>query len=114
MTLLSLLTKTPVPSDLAMTGEITLRGKILPVGGIREKLLGAHLAGVTKVLLPIKNKRDVAEMDGEKFVKQELDIDIQYVDTIWDVISLVWGKNFINVIDDENEGVIKRQNSPRL
>ncbi|MCX7805175.1 MAG: endopeptidase La, partial [Planctomycetota bacterium] len=61
--LVSLFTGRPVRPDTAMTGEITLRGKILPVGGIKEKVLAARRAGITNVILPAKNRDDVAEMD---------------------------------------------------
>lgn len=59
---ISTLTNTPVRRDVAMTGEITLRGKVLPVGGIREKVLAAHRAGIKKVLLPRENERDISEI----------------------------------------------------
>lgn len=59
--LVSLLAKRPVPRDIAMTGEMTLRGKVLPVGGIREKLLGAHAAGIRKVLLPYHSRKLIEE-----------------------------------------------------
>ena len=55
----------PVRADLAMTGEITLRGRVLPIGGLKEKLLAAKKAGITKVLVPEKNRPDVEEMDHE-------------------------------------------------
>jgi ATP-dependent Lon protease len=60
--IISTLTNTPVKKDVAMTGEITLRGKVLPVGGIREKVLAAHRAGITKVLLPADNERDIDDI----------------------------------------------------
>lgn len=83
----SLLTNREVPRDIAMTGEITLRGKILPVGGIREKLLGAHMAGVRKVLLPY-HCRAVVEDECKFF--DEIDMKIVFVKYIWDVFAEVW------------------------
>ena len=61
--LVSLLTGIPVPSDLAMTGEITLRGKVLPVGGIKEKVIAAKSAGSTRVVLPDKNQKDLEDVN---------------------------------------------------
>ncbi|HWQ13874.1 MAG TPA: endopeptidase La [Roseiflexaceae bacterium] len=62
--LVSALTSRPVRRDVAMTGEITLRGRVLPVGGVKEKVLGAHRAGIATIVLPRKNERDVAEVPG--------------------------------------------------
>ncbi len=74
--LASLLTGRPVRSDTAMTGEITLRGRVLPVGGIKEKVLAAHRAGLTTVILPMRNEKDLDELPeqvrkGMKFVFAE-------------------------------------------
>jgi len=60
--MVSTLTGIPARQDVAMTGEITLRGKVLPVGGIREKVLAAHRAGINKILLPKENERDIDEI----------------------------------------------------
>jgi len=68
--LLSLFTDIKVCNDVAMTGEITLRGHILPVGGIKEKVLAAHRAGIRKVVMPERNKRDVAEIKDD--IKKEM------------------------------------------
>lgn len=69
--IISTLTNTPVRKDIAMTGEITLRGKVLPVGGIREKVLAAHRAGIRKVLLPKENEADIREIP--EVVREEME-----------------------------------------
>jgi ATP-dependent Lon protease len=81
--LASLLTGRSAPPDVAMTGEITLRGKVLPVGGIKEKLLAAKRAGIRRVLLPEQNRRDVVEIPAELLKGLELD----YVATVDDVLE---------------------------
>ena len=60
--LISTLTDKPVNSDVAMTGEITLRGRVLPIGGLKEKALGALRAGIHTIIIPEKNKKDLAEI----------------------------------------------------
>jgi len=60
--IISAITETPVDKNVAMTGEITLRGLVLPIGGLKEKLLAAHRAGIKKVLIPMENKKDLIEV----------------------------------------------------
>ncbi|WP_349432672.1 endopeptidase La [Methylomarinum sp. Ch1-1] len=70
--IISALTKIPVHANVAMTGEITLRGEVLPIGGLKEKLLAAHRGGITTVLIPAENEKDLAEIPEN--IKQHLDI----------------------------------------
>ena len=63
--MLSAITEIPVYASVAMTGEITLRGRVLPIGGLKEKILAAKSAGIKTVLVPSRNKRDVEEISGE-------------------------------------------------
>jgi ATP-dependent Lon protease len=70
--LVSALTRIPVRADVAMTGEITLRGEVLPIGGLKEKLLAAHRAGIHTVIIPEENRRDLKEIP--KNIKQGLEI----------------------------------------
>lgn len=77
----SALTSLPVNRDIAMTGEITLRGRVLPIGGLKEKILAAHRGGVTKVLIPSENKKDVAEIPKKILRKVELDF-VEHMDDV--------------------------------
>ena len=69
---MSILTGIPVRCDVAMTGEITLRGEVLPIGGLKEKLLAAGRGGIKTVLIPEENVKDLAEIPDE--IKNRLDI----------------------------------------
>jgi ATP-dependent Lon protease len=81
--IVSLLTGRPVKPDVAMTGEITLKGKVLPVGGIKEKILAARRAGIKKVILPSKNQKDLSEVPD--IVKQG--IEFVFVDSLDEVFK---------------------------
>jgi ATP-dependent Lon protease len=82
--LVSLLTNRKIHKDLAMTGEITLRGQVLPVGGIKEKVLAAHRAGIKTVIMPKENEKDLVDIPEK--VKQ--DIRFHFVDKMMDVLKL--------------------------
>ena len=79
--LISALTRIPVRSDVAMTGEITLRGEVLPIGGLKEKLLAAHRGGITTVLIPDDNVKDLAEIPDN--IKEKLEIrSVKWIDEV--------------------------------
>jgi len=82
--LASALTKIPVRADVAMTGEITLRGEVLPIGGLKEKLLAAHRGGIQTVIIPEENERDLVEIP--KNIKQNLDIrPVRWIDEVLEI-----------------------------
>jgi ATP-dependent Lon protease len=87
VSLVSLLTGLPVPSDLAMTGEITLRGKVLPVGGIKEKVIAAKSSGIQSVILPDKNEKDLEDVSPN--VRNALTF--RFVSEIETVLDIVFG-----------------------
>lgn len=101
--LVSCLTGNPVRADVAMTGEISLRGKVLPIGGLKEKLLAAHRGGIKTVLIPKENVKDLEEIPDN--VKQNLAI--HPVETIDEVLALA--------LENPPEGVefIKVENKPK-
>ncbi|MDH3906123.1 MAG: endopeptidase La, partial [Gammaproteobacteria bacterium] len=79
--LVSALCDIPVRGDVAMTGEITLRGEVLPIGGLKEKLLAAHRGGISKVLIPQENEKDLAEIP--KNIKDKLTIvPVKWIDGV--------------------------------
>jgi ATP-dependent Lon protease len=81
--IVSALSRVPVRRDVAMTGEITLRGKVLPIGGLKEKLLAAHRAGVTTIILPKDNEKDLADIP-----KNVLDMmEVHLVETMDEVLK---------------------------
>ena len=87
--LASLLTDKTAVSDLAMTGEITLRGQVLPVGGIKEKVLAAHRAGIKRIILPKWNQKDLE--DVPKKVRKM--IRFYFVQTMDEVLKLALARN---------------------
>ncbi len=88
LALISLLIERPAEPLIAVTGEITLRGQVLPVGGIKEKVLAAHRAGIKEVILPKRNKKDLEDVPED--VKKALKF--HFIQTIDEAIALVFPK----------------------
>jgi len=101
--IVSVLTQIPVRRDIAMTGEITLRGRILPIGGLKEKLLAAHRAGVRMVLIPHDNEKDLAEIPDN--VKK--DLEVVPVSTIDEVLKHALTKPLVPIEWNEDERELK-------
>ncbi|HIJ21792.1 MAG: endopeptidase La [Gammaproteobacteria bacterium] len=98
-TLVSVLTDIPVRADVAMTGEITLRGEVLPIGGLKEKLLAAHRGGITTVLIPEENRKDLKEIP-EKILK---DLEVKPVRWVEEVLEIALRTPPIPLNDEEIE-----------
>lgn len=121
---LSLILEKPVESNIAMTGEITLRGLVLPIGGLKEKMLGASLSGIKKMIVPRENRKDIIKeyiksinqpeklnellkddyKDGrlsevEEYVMNKYGIEVVYAKDFWDVIKGVWGDLLLVKVD---------------
>jgi len=98
---ISLLTEIPVSKKVAMSGEITLKGKVLPVGGIKEKLLAAHREGIKEVILPLDNKPDLQDLP--KNVKD--DLKIHFVEHMDEVLKIALTKDISEVLKKEKESL---------
>ncbi|MFZ5824273.1 MAG: endopeptidase La [Bacillota bacterium] len=78
---ISALTRRPVKANVAMTGEITLRGRVLPIGGVKEKVLAAHRAGITEIILPKENEKDLEDIPGN--IRKKLDVHlVEHMDEV--------------------------------
>ena len=104
--IISALTKIPVRANVAMTGEITLRGEVLPIGGLKEKLLAAHRGGITTVLIPADNAKDLVEIPDN--IKQNLLIKpVHWIDEVLEVALQYMPVPIIDkdleIIDAENK-----------
>ncbi|MFQ3213668.1 MAG: ATP-dependent Lon protease [Marivirga sp.] len=106
--LASIFTQRKVKSKLAMTGEMTLRGKVLPIGGLKEKILAAKRAGIKEVILCERNKKDIEEID-EQYIKG---LTIHFVDTVAEVLNIALLKEkikkpikFVNTLEEATETV---------
>jgi ATP-dependent Lon protease len=105
--LVSVVTQTPVRADVAMTGEITLRGHVLPIGGLKEKLLAAHRGGIKHVIIPEENKKDLAEIP-ENVLKK---LTIHCVETIEQVLEIALQRNPLAQlpIDEPDSTIISKK-----
>ena len=108
--LTSVLSQIPVRSDVAMTGEITLRGEVLKIGGLKEKLLAARRGGIKVVLIPEGNVRDLKEIPDN--IKADLDIKpVRWIDEVLDIVltrqPIPWEK------DDEEGKVPTKKSKPK-
>ncbi|MBN2526018.1 MAG: endopeptidase La [Deltaproteobacteria bacterium] len=102
--IISALTRIPVRSDLAMTGEITLRGRVLPIGGVKEKLLAAHRGHVSTVILPSENRKDLHEIPKKVLAA----LDIVLVDHMDQVLRVALADNEVVERFDNSEALIYR------
>ena len=84
--LVSLLTRRTIRKDLAMTGEITLRGRVLPVGGVKEKILAAHRAGIKTLILPKWNEKDLEDIP----IKVQDEIEFHFVEKMMNVLKIAF------------------------
>jgi len=98
--LASSLTKIPVNANVAMTGEITLRGEVLPIGGLKEKLLAAHRAGITTVLIPHENEKDLVEIPKNILSK----LDVKPVRWIDEVLEIALTEAPVPIEESESDG----------
>ncbi|WP_101759434.1 endopeptidase La [Oceanicoccus sp. KOV_DT_Chl] len=107
--LVSVLTGIPVKSDVAMTGEITLRGQVLPIGGLKEKLLAAHRGGIKTVIIPDENSRDLKEIPDN--IKADLDIKpVKWIDEVLEIALEAMPKpisddEFLSKSDDNSPAI---------
>ena len=105
----SALSKIPVRRDIAMTGEITLRGKVLPIGGLKEKLLAAHRAGIFEIIVPKDNEKDLADVPEN--LRNELKI--HCVDNMDEVLAVAFERQ-LPVFPDEGQTAIPSVQPPQV
>jgi ATP-dependent Lon protease len=107
----SVLTGIPVKAEVAMTGEITLRGQVLPIGGLKEKLLAAHRGGIKTVIIPDENQRDLKEIPDN--VKANINIiPVKWIDEVF-AIALTSLPEPLDETEDESKPATKAKKSTK-
>jgi ATP-dependent Lon protease len=106
--LISALTRRPVRRDVAMTGEITLRGRVLPIGGFKEKVLAAHRAGIKSFYAPEKNRKDLVDVSR----KVQRQLDIQFIERMDEVLDHVLMEPVKNAASNSNAAKKSRSRPP--
>ncbi len=107
--IVSVMTGIPVDKSIAMTGEITLRGRILPIGGLKEKLLAATRSGIKTVIIPLENKKDLAEISKDITKK----LKIIFASTAEEVLKIALTKPLVptNWVENEQKDDFLQKNS---
>jgi ATP-dependent Lon protease len=101
--IVSSMTDIPVKAEVAMTGEITLRGEVLPIGGLKEKLLAAHRGGITTVLIPKDNEKDLADVPDN--VTKGLTIKpVKWIDEVLEIALEAMPKKLLDGENSEDKG----------
>jgi ATP-dependent Lon protease len=110
--LVSSMTGIPVRADVAMTGEITLRGKVLPIGGLKEKLLAAHRGGIRTVIIPKENEKDLREIPQN--IQENLEIiPVEWIDEVLDVALESKPEPLVDEIVSKDDAQIKKDSKSR-
>jgi ATP-dependent Lon protease len=104
--LASALTKIPIRNDVAMTGEITLRGRVLPIGGVKEKMLAAHRAGIRYMLMPAENRRDLSDIPAN--VRRK--VEVKLVEHMDEVLDMALVEPVCNKLQDGKQANVKQKN----
>lgn len=104
--LASALTKKPIRKDVTMTGEITLRGRVLPIGGVKEKMLAAHRAGIRNIILPAENRRDLSDIPQN--VRRK--VEVKLVEHMDEVLSAALSESPLHVEKERKQKQIKENN----
>jgi ATP-dependent Lon protease len=104
-TLASALLRIPVRNEIAMTGEITLRGKVLPIGGLKEKMLAAHRGGLTKVIIPKENEKDLKDIPAQ-ILKKITVVAVEHMDEV--LLEALNVKNRKEIFDDKRIEFVKK------